>query len=189
MKLTSIFYLIWIPDEDFSLFLKSLYNVAKRIVSEDDEIKSLNRTEDMTLMSDIAYLLSGQFFGIETALSLMKKENDTYYTKALLEGRNTKVLPKIGDPVIPIKVTNHRLYVGDRFGNTLGYLSFNDDRLLFGLIPLFEQKEVLLKMEVESILKGHNPAIALWVKRIPSASSTNIDSINLKIRKVLDSSY
>lgn len=74
------------PDEDFPLFLKSLYETAKKIIAKDDERKNINRTENITLMSDIAYLLSGQFFGTQAALDLMKRDDeDIYYAKTMLE--------------------------------------------------------------------------------------------------------
>ena len=192
----------WIPDEDFSLFLKSLYEAAKRVIAEDDDRKGLSRADDMTLMADIAYLLSGQFFGADTALSLMKSEGggDVYYAKAMLElstaGRakiahqlKEKPVGGAGDKIIlvPGKVKSHRLYVTDIMGNELGYLTFHDDRLLFGIIPLFERRAVQVKMSIadSKCIKG-SIAVDFWLKLIPEDSASAIDSINLRIRQALD---
>ena len=48
---------MWIPDEDFPLFLKSLYACAKQIVAEDDEKKHIDRSEDAEMLADITYLI------------------------------------------------------------------------------------------------------------------------------------
>lgn len=181
---------MWIPDEDFSLFLKSLYQAARNIITADDEVKQLNRTSNLSLMADITYLLSGQFFGADTALSLMRKDDDAYYTKAYLESGRKRKLPKADEYVLPMGVKNHRLFVSDITGNELGYLSFADDRILFGLIPLFERKAVQVKMVIAKEKTGARKMteVHMWVKPIPEESSASIDSISLRIQQLLDES-
>ena len=179
---------MWSAYEDFSLFLKSLYSTAKKIISEDDEIKQLDRVDDMSLMADITYLIAGQFFGSDMALSLMKWDEDSrsYYTKAMLELNAGANLPGEGMYLIPGLVKDHRLFVCDDQGSELGYLSFKDDRLLFGIIPLFERREVQVRIKVCKCDKQAKSADAdLWIRFIKS-DNTAVESINLKIRQLLD---
>ena len=176
----------WIPDEDFSLFLKSLYDAAKKTIAENDEKRGLFRSENMSLMADIAYLLAGQFYSADTTFSLMKQDGDSYYAKTYLELSPMAGRPNEGDLLIPLAVRNHRLYVCNLRGNELGYLTFSDDRLLFGLIPLFERKAVQVKMTVNSLPQKGSPVVNLWVKNIPDTAGTYIDSINMRIEQLLN---
>ena len=178
---------LWMPDEDFSLFLKSLYVTSKQIIEEDDAVKGCSRVDDVSLLSNITYLLAGQFFGAEVALSLMKKdsEQNAFYTKAMLELDITAMAPKDGDVLVPTQVKNHRLYVSDVRGRQLGYLSFKDDRLLFGLIPLFERRVVSVKMKsCKTIPRAKSVDVDMWIKLLPENESV-IDSVNLKIANLL----
>lgn len=181
---------LWIEDEDFALFLRSLRETAKGIISDFDKKTGLSREDDISLMAEITYLLSGQFFDSETTLSLMKETSeDVYFSKAMLEinsGIRVSV-PKEGSYLIPGKIKNHRLFVTDTFGNELGYLSFKDDRLLFGLVPLFERRALQLKLVVSSGKKKANSLdVDMWIKRIPEDDKRGIDSINLRIEKLLE---
>lgn len=67
----------------------------------------------------------------------------------MLELEQSKPVPKTVTVIYPAGITNHRLYVRNRSGEILGYLSFKDDRLYYVVIPLFEQKAVQVKMQVE----------------------------------------
>lgn len=191
---------IWTTDEDFPLFLKSLYKLSKDIITEDDVKKGINRDKDVELLADIAYLLAGQFFSTETTLSLMKKEvlvgtqDEIYYTRAMLEPdvsydreRPRKKTEKKDDynskirKLMPAYVRNHRLYVCDCEKNLLGYLTFKDDRLPFGIVPLFERQAVQLKLEYGE--KWND--VHLWMKLIPEKNQS-VDSVTLKIQNALD---
>ena len=94
---------IWIPDEEFSLVLKSLYTTAKEIIDLDDEAKHIDRSRDMSLMGDITYLIAGQFFGADMAFSLMKwdENSESYYSKAMLELASGENTLNDGDIMIP----------------------------------------------------------------------------------------
>ncbi len=179
---------MWSMYEDFPLFLKSLYSAAKQIISEDDEKKHLDRTDDMSLMADITYLIAGQFFGSDMALGLMKwdADSESYFTKAMLELNAGAKLPDEGTNLIPGSVKDHRLFVCDARGVELGYLSFKDDRLLFGLIPLFERREVQVRMKIRKYDKKAKSAdVDLWVRSV-KGDNTAVESINLKIQKLLE---
>lgn len=180
---------MWIPDEDFPLFLKSLYETARAVIAEDDEKKGINREENTALLADIVYLLAGQFFGSDSAISLMKKteEENVYFAKAMLEKSYGISIPK-NNILVPGRVKDHRLYVTDTKGTTLGYLTFKDDRLLFGIVPLFERRAVQVKMRIENSensVSGRPVDVGLWIKLIPETGAY-IDSINIRIRDMLD---
>ena len=183
---------MWIPDEEFSLFLKSLYSCAKQIIAEDDEGKHTDRSDDTTLLADITYLIAGQFFGVDMALSLMKKSDseDVYYCKAMLELAPGTQKPVSGTALRPARVNTHRLYMADKAGRELGYLSFKDDRLLFGIVPLFEQKAVLVKASVSDSGgrsgKSGSVDVDLYLKRSTEDISSAIDDVNMRISKRLD---
>ncbi len=185
---------MWIPDEEFSLFLKSLYTTAKEIIARDDEVKHIDRSRDMSLMGDITYLIAGQFFGADMAFSLMKwdESSESYYSKAMLELAPGKSAPNDGDILIPGSVRDHRLYLRDKGGHELGYLTFKDDRLLFGIIPLFERRAVKLKAVVHNDPKHKRSArpksvdVDLWLRHDEKTQTSAIESINLQIQTLLD---
>ncbi|MBR6391389.1 MAG: J domain-containing protein [Lachnospiraceae bacterium] len=176
---------MWIPDEEFPLFLKSLYACAKQIIADDDEDKHTDRSDDTDLLADITYLIAGQFFGADMALSLMKKESsaDVYYCKAMLELAAGVKFPATGAALIPSQVRDHRLYMSDGGGHELGYITFKDDRLLFGLVPLFEQRKVQVKATVSETRRSVD--IDLYLKRTDTDASSAIDSVNLRIAERL----
>ena len=176
---------MWIEDEDFPLFLKSLYDTAKSVISEDDSRKHISRTDDDELLKDITYLIAGQFFGSDSALSLMKRQKDgSFHAKAMIELAGEK-LPKEGDMLYPQRVEDHRLYVKDGNDNEIGYLTFRDDRLLFGIIPLFERSAVKVKIKAG---KSHRSSVDadLWIILLPEDNVTIIENINSRIRSRLD---
>lgn len=177
---------LWIMDEDFELFLRSLRETAKEIIRKSDSKNCME--DDINLLSKITYLLAGQFFSSDAALGLMKEtQNGEYYSKAMLELKQGVRRPVTGDYLIPGKVKKHRLFVNSITGNELGYLSFKDDRLLFGLVPLFERRAVQLKLIVNSSGKHSGMVdVDMWVRRIPEDSKSSLDSINIKIKQILE---
>ncbi len=178
---------VWIEDEDFPLFVKSLYDTARTVISDDDEEKGISRTNDIELLKQVMYLLSGQFFGADAAFDLMKKcEDGSHYTKAMLEVDPGADSPDAGDVLIPSRVSDHRLYVADKDNKELGYLSFKDDRLLFGLVPLFERRALGMKMTCRSKGKSKwSVDIDLWLRLVEEDTTSAIESISLKIKQLL----
>ncbi len=176
---------MWIEDEDFPLFLKSLYDTAKFVIGDDDSKKHISRSDDEELLKDITYLIAGQFFGSDLALSLMKRQKDgSYHTKAMIELMGGKI-PKEGHVLYPQRVENHRLYVKDGSDNGIGYMTFRDDRLLFGIIPLFERSAVKVKM-IAGKSHGSSVDADLWIIPQPEDNVTIIESINSRIKSRLD---
>lgn len=180
---------MWIPDEEFPLFLKSFHACAKGIIAEDDETKNLDRSDDMSLLADVMYLIAGQFFGVDMALSLMKKgeSENVYYCGTMLELSPGASRPKAGSLLYPAGVRDHRLYVRDKSGAELGYLSFKDDRLLFGIVPLFERKAVQVKATVnKSDGKSGSIDVSLYIKKSEENESLALDDVNHRIRERLN---
>lgn len=182
---------IWIEDEEFRLFLKSIFDLSKELLDEIDERIDQNPKDDfISYQARIAYLLAGQFIDskkllFDLNLDIQNEDDyDIFYVTAMLEREGNSIL---SDGVVyPLEVKNHRLYICTREKEKLGYLSFSDDRLSFALTPLFEQKSVKIKMEMVSSSEKYKPSkISLWLKINKEEDSTYIDSVNLRINNLL----
>lgn len=53
----------------------------------------------------------------------------------------------MGSTLYPAGVSNHRLYLRNKSGQIIGYLSFKDDRLYYVIIPLLEQNKAQVKAD------------------------------------------
>ena len=147
---------LWKPEEDFSLFLKSILECSERLLAEIDERNGMSRQAAIRLrfQAELAYLLAQQFIdGAESMEELLTpvetgKEAETYYIPAMLEAGGTTVGLRTGMVLYPAGVRAHRLYLKTKMGKEAGYLSFRDDRLYHIVIPLLEQKRAQVKIEV-----------------------------------------
>ena len=77
------------------------------------------------------------------------REGEPVYSMAvMLETKSSRcsVSLKVGDFLLPSALRNHRLFVRNRQGQELGYLSFQNDRLYYVVVPLFEQKKVQVRI-------------------------------------------
>ncbi|MCR5686861.1 MAG: J domain-containing protein [Lachnospiraceae bacterium] len=175
---------MWMEDEDFPLFLKSLYDTARSVISDDDAAKDISRSDDDDLLKDITYLIAGQFFGSDSALGLMRPEADgSYHSRVMVELSGPP--PQEGEALFPLRLADHRLYVRDGSGNELGYMTFCDDRLLFGIIPLFERNAVKVRITAGKT-KRRSADADLWIIPTHEDNVTVIESINENIRRRLD---
>lgn len=176
----------WTIEEEFSLFLKSIYVTAKEVLEETD-IKNKTEHEDIikqNYMAELVYLLAGQYIETTDSLNaLLKKEADIYKISAMVELIPGGKINGKGEQLFPAFVTKHKLYLKNKTGETIGYLSFKDDRLYYVLIPMFEMKLVLLKMTVISVGKYIN--LDLQIKVDKNKNITAIDNINLKIEALI----
>lgn len=197
---------VWTEDEDFALFLKSVYLCGKELLDEiDGERKTArsqaDRTPDrpkktydaarrMKYQAELTYHLAGQFIG---GVSLLEKlgnateEKNTYHIKAMLESGGNYIFQKKGIPagftLQPAGIAKHRLFLKYANGEDAGYMSFRDDRLYYALIPLMEQRLVQVKIKT----KGVQNDLDVWVRYLAEKVGTAPDSVNLKIQKILDS--
>ena len=183
---------VWTRDEEFSLFLKSLYETSKELL--DNARPSLFfQVPDVIkqkYLADLTYLLTGQF--IDSTLTLKElgvMDIDAYKIAAMVELSPNAAIPKVGTVLYPAGISNHRLYLRNRGGEILGYLSFKDDRLYYVIIPLLEQKQAQVKMVVaDKSLKSRTRKryvdLDLWIRLIYVKTSA-VENTNLKIDELL----
>ena len=186
---------IWSVDEEFNLFLKSLYECSKRIVTEDDELKGLDRTHDIVLQAEISYLLAQQFVDTRMVLdnsSLVGRVGEeTYLIDAMVEDVDGVTRFKEGEFLVPGKVIKHRLYLNNANGKEVGYLSFRDDRMYYGIVPLFERRAVQLKVQInDAVVKLQRGKryieVSLMMRMLPEDKNQMIENINGKIISILN---
>lgn len=183
---------VWSKDEEFSLFLKSLYETSKELL-DNARPSLLFEVPDVIkqkYLADITYLLTGQF--IDSSLTLKELgvlDVDAYKIDAMVELDVNASIPKVGSTLYPAGVSNHRLYLRNKGGEIIGYLSFKDDRLYYVIIPLLEQKKAQVKMVVaDNTLKSRTRKkyvdLDLWI-RLLETDTAGIESANLKIDDLL----
>lgn len=191
---------MWTMEEEFSLFLLSLYQCGKQLLDEIDALPprkepSENRSR---FHAELTYLLAQQFIP-QTALleELAKKEtadpegNRVFYIPSMLESSNKAVSLKPGETLYPVTVRQHKLYLKNQADQVLGYLSFLDDRLYYIVIPLFEQKAVRLKIRAtekqpEKGKKADYQNLRLWIKLSGRNDSQLPENLNLRIKELLE---
>ena len=189
---------LWKTEEDFPLFLLSLYQCSKNLLDEVDA--SLRRNAPSLLRQkvhpELCYLLAQQFIDGFSLLKELTKEEPadsadlyTFYMPAMLETPDGKYSPSPGDLLFPSRLCQHRLYVKDGFGRELGYLSFLDDRLYYVVIPLFEQRRALVKIQMSSEQKKNGRTaccrLQLWIRTPKEAPCSMPENLNLQIESLL----
>lgn len=193
---------MWTTDEDFSLFLLSLYQCSKRILDEADSL--LHRydapTDRTRFQAELTYLLAQQFIAQTTLLQELAKEekkdsegNRIFYIPSMLEVTGDAIPLKPGEMLYPSGVRHHRLYLKNHAGQKAGYLSFPDDRLYYVVVPLFEQKVVQIRIQTaekqptrkKKASKGYQN-LHLWIKLSGKACSQLPENLNLQIERLLE---
>lgn len=192
---------LWKTEEDFPLFLLSLYQCSKELLDGIDE--QFQREEVLPkrqqMQAELTYLLAQQFID-STAIfeELAKKEEITregervFYLSSMLEIKAGAVPVKAGEPIYPSAVRNHKLYLKDQAGRELGYLSFWDDRLYYSVIPLFEQKRVQVRIQAaENRAEKRKKAagyqmLKLWIKLVKTDTNRMPENLNLQIEELLN---
>ena len=192
---------LWKTEEDFPLFLLSIYQCGKDLLDEIDD--RLQRNELTMLRQEIqpelTSLLSQQFIDGTTLLSELAKENETekgriFSLPAMLELAEAGTEAKVGEALFPSRLRKHRLYLKNQAGRELGYLSFLDDRMYYVVIPLFEQKRAKVKLKVSEKQgakkrrgkdTGRYQNLHLWIK-LPNESGNGLpESLGLQIERLL----
>lgn len=192
---------LWKIEEDFPLFLLSLYQCSKELLDRIDE--KLEREEVLPkrqqIQAELTYLLAQQFIdGSAILAELVKKEEITsdgdrvFHFSSMLELRAGAEPVKEGEAIYPSGIRNHKLYLKDRAGRELGYLSFWDDRLYYIVIPLFEQKRVQVKIQVAQVREEKRRKrtagyqnLDLWVKLLRTNTNHMPENLNLQIEELL----
>ncbi len=188
---------MWTIDEDFDSFLASLYNCSKSIIAVDDERRNKDRSCDMFLQAEIAYLLVQQFVDAGLVMDMLggsgknREADNIYNVDASLEIENLYIDLEKGDILYPSRINRHRLYVKHVNGNEIGYISFKDDRLYYGIIPIIERRAVKVKMIIsDSLVKRQGKRrymnVDMSLKFLLENETKVIESINQKIDRLLN---
>lgn len=191
---------LWKPDEDFPLFLRSIYQCSKELLDEMDEksFRDEGGAKRQQIQAELTYLLAQQFIDALALLSELAEGEESgpdadriFYLSSMLELTSGAVSVKAGEAVYPSRLRNHKLYLKNQDGQELGYLSFFDDRMYYLIIPLFEQKRVQVKIQAAEMkaekrkrAAGGYQKLHLWVKLL-AADSRMPESLNLQIEKLL----
>ena len=182
---------LWIPEEDFSLFLLSIYRCSTRLLDQIDASPSgkaftsgKNTGKSRTPLSagkrpreyrqqalaQLSYLLAQQFIDAPALLKNLAKEvtiqnAPAFYMTAMIEFSRPVRPLKEGQLLYPSAIRCHRLYLKDASGQELGYISFADDRLYYIVVPLFEQRSVSVKIQtIEAQQKKSGSAFVRYQK-------------------------
>lgn len=181
---------IWTKDEEFPLFLLSLYNCSKKIV-DDAQVKIKKVYPDdikEKLHKEIAYLLAGQF--VDPYIILEEYLQDNIYIIPAMVEYTGSVTCKTNEIIYPKSIKDHRLILQNKERKEIGYLSFKDDRLYYCLIPFFDARRVMIKMKItsENVRKARMKKyseLELDVIFTDEEPGTMIDSINIKIDNLI----
>ena len=184
---------IWTKDEEFTMFLKSIYETSKELLdnARPSLFFELPEIIKQKYLADITYLLTGQFIDSTLTLNeLALVEADSYKVNAMVELEPGATPPKPGSMLYPAGVSNHRLFLRNKVGEIIGYLSFKDDRLYYVVIPLFEQKKAQVKMvvadDIQKTRRGNKYVdLDLWIRILPTETSA-VESTNNQIQALLD---
>lgn len=192
---------IWKTEEDFSLFLKSIYNCSKKLLDNiDNKRYRENDVADekrLSIQPELTYLLAQQYIDIINTLSLLakdEKENNSsiYHIDCMLELGNEATYAKAGMILYPAGIKKHRLYLKTRSGKCVGYLSFRDDRLYYIVIPLFEQKRAKIKIVISDKQDRHTSKninryknLDVWLKISDENNMTFPENLNMQIEELL----
>lgn len=202
---------LWEIQEDFPLFLLSIYRCSAGILAEIDEALFGSEAPACrhSVQAELSYLLAQQFMDAPAAIKQLAQAaaddpqgRPVYRFSAMLE-YGKKAVPEhagspsgrpliSGEPLFPSSLRRHRLFLKDRAGQELGYLSFPDDRLYYIIIPLFEQKRVQVRVQAASGQTSRPGApgayqnLKLWLRFSDKNVSGPPENLNLRIERLLE---
>ncbi len=191
---------LWTTEEDFPLFLRSIADCGRRLLDRVDEKRqgSSEPESRQRTLGELVYLLAQQFMnGSALVRELSGKEtadgngNPVFGFPAMVELPQKAALQE-GEALYPAAVRQHRLYLKNRAGQELGYLSFPDDRLYYVIIPLFEQRRVQVRIRVarerekEKRRRAGYRRLHLWIRLSSAGEAGMPESLNLRIRELLE---
>ncbi len=192
---------LWTVEEDFPLFLKSIFECSNRLLHEIEAKlgKSVREEVRLKTQAELTYLLAQQFIDVPEMLghfseSRQKKEaeDEIYYFAAMLELMDTVHDMRVGTPLFPAALKQHRLFLKKQSGEAAGYLSLKDDRLYYILVPLLEQKRAMVKIQVaakqdRANMRGRKryKNLDFWIKVPQKYAGTFPESIGLQIENLL----
>ena len=148
------------------------------------------------LLTPLGVLLLLSFTACKTTQKsavVEKEETETFYLPAMLETSHKSIKLRENEPLFPSRLKDHRLYLKNGAGQELGYLSFPDDRFYYIVIPLFEQRKVLVKIRAakgkdagrkKSSARYHS--LHLWVRFASGDGKQMPENLNLQIQLLLE---
>ena len=190
---------LWILEEDFPLFLKSMFECSKHLLDEvDTQIRRENVCpKRLKFQAELSYLLAQQFIDVTSTLKQLLTpevlpDADIYSIASMLELAADAPVLCSGTTLYPSHIRNHRLFLTTKSGKNAGYVSFRDDRLYYIIIPLFEQKRSQVKIEISAAQdrKRSRPAgkyknLDFLIKIPHNNAGTFPENINLQIEGLL----
>lgn len=188
---------VWHEEEDFPLFIKSIFNCSKEILDEiDDEMdQSIASLYRQKIQAKLAYLLAQQFVDATYTLQwLLSSDTDVYAVPSMLEVSKGAPFVRAGMVLYPARIRQHRLYLKTKAGQEVGYVSFKDDRLYYILIPLLEQRRAQVKIRIAQAQDKDNTKgnrkyknLDFWIRMIEKDEGMFPENINLQIEALLNS--
>jgi len=186
---------VWTADEDFKLFMLSIYNLSRSILDREDvKLRRYETVGREAFQAELAYLLARQFINGTESLKFILGDgtmSDDGLTLYLVKGMLEKVpgakSPGRAEFLYPEKVLNHRLYLKNSYGKSIGYLSFQDNRLYYILVPLFEERraQVMIMQNPEMYGRNNNTDLIVWIKILNNTQNAVDIDVNLKIDKLI----
>ncbi len=192
---------LWTIEEDFPLFLKSIFACSNRLLQEIEAKleKSVREEERLKVQAELTYLLAQQFIDAPEMLGHFAEpgrkkeaEDEIFYFAAMLELMDTVNDMRAGTPLFPAALKQHRLFLKKQSGEAAGYLSLKDDRLYYILVPLLEQKRAMVKIQVaakqdRANMRGRKryKNLDFWIKVPKKYAGTFPESIGLQIENLL----
>ena len=190
---------IWKPEEDFPLFLKSMFACSKKLLDEADKETSsvCPSSKKLKIQAELTYLLAQQFMDAPTTLKALAVPEtagsaDIFFIPSMLELSESAPMIRAGMTLYPAAIRQHRLFLQTQAGQTAGYLSFKDDRLYYIIIPLLEQKRAQVKIKISEKQNpqgrqhtSHYKNLDFWIKIPHKSTCTFPESLNLEIDALL----
>lgn len=181
---------LWTPEEDFPLFLLSLYRLSKDLLDEIDEaLQREEQVERIGIQGELTYLLAQQFLEPEKSFRELTKEvkEGIFKVPSMLElGTGVRGLAE-GTTLYPGRLKQHRLFLKNDKGREVGYLSFEDDRLYYLILPMMEQGRALVKIKTAGVKADRRKyqKLMLWIK-LGEPRAQVMKDLNLQIRELLE---
>lgn len=191
---------LWRIEEDFPLFLLSVYRCGKDLLDEADAALHRNSPSGRErIQAELTYLLAQQFIDGAALLSQLAKKGPpdqsgepVFYVPSTLEFSGPPIALEEDELLFPSVLRRHRLYLKRKSGKEIGYLSFPDDRLYYVVVPLLEQRRVRIRVQAaprtprpkKAAFPGYH-RLHLWLKWNHRADALLPENLNLQIEKLL----
>jgi hypothetical protein len=162
---------MWEPDEeDFRLFLASIYHLSTELLKRAEESAGIFQSEEeisrirFDMQTKLVYDLAQQFISPVKILRKIEKPEwteesgrEVYLFQAFLEKQGSDQIfkrlenLKEREILIPRSFQGNKILVENKEGKMLGHLLFKEDYLYFLIIPLLKRKMAQVKIMVGEV--------------------------------------